>query len=66
MIAPWLILLCATLVTVSGRSQMRDMADLQWFDSVASKRDAGYWNDCEFSPMSCLLRRRRSALRVLQ
>ncbi|VDK49409.1 unnamed protein product [Cylicostephanus goldi] len=43
------------------RFQMRDVPDMQWFDSVASKRDAGYWNDCEFSPMSCLLRRRRSA-----
>ncbi|CAI5440721.1 unnamed protein product [Caenorhabditis angaria] len=26
-----------------------------------NKRADGYgWNDCEFSPMSCLLRRRRS------
>uniref|UniRef100_A0A1I7XU56 DUF1653 domain-containing protein n=1 Tax=Heterorhabditis bacteriophora TaxID=37862 RepID=A0A1I7XU56_HETBA len=31
------------------------------YDLVAEKRDMnGYgWNDCEFSPLSCLLRRRR-------
>ncbi|WKX93863.1 hypothetical protein Q1695_011266 [Nippostrongylus brasiliensis] len=67
MIAPWLILLLATLVsTSSARSQSRDVPELQWLETVAAKRDAGYWNDCEFSPMSCLLRRRRSVLRSMQ
>ncbi|KJH42926.1 hypothetical protein DICVIV_11075 [Dictyocaulus viviparus] len=64
MIAPWLILLIATLVTTSAKSQWRDFPIMQWPDTAAAKRDAGYWNDCEFSPMSCLLRKKRSILRA--
>uniref|UniRef100_A0A0K0D9J5 Acetyltransferase n=1 Tax=Angiostrongylus cantonensis TaxID=6313 RepID=A0A0K0D9J5_ANGCA len=46
--------------------QSRDFPVMQWLDTVAAKRDAGYWNDCEFSPMSCLLRRKRAIFRTLQ
>uniref|UniRef100_A0A7I4Z8J2 LRRNT_2 domain-containing protein n=1 Tax=Haemonchus contortus TaxID=6289 RepID=A0A7I4Z8J2_HAECO len=66
MVTPWFILLLATLVTVSARTQSRDLPELQWLDMAAAKRDASYWNDCEFSPMSCLLRRRRSVPRIIQ
>ncbi|VDM56593.1 unnamed protein product [Angiostrongylus costaricensis] len=41
--------------------QSRDFPVMKWLDTVAAKRDAGYWNDCEFSPMSCLLRRKRKS-----
>ncbi|PIO75922.1 peptidase family M13 [Teladorsagia circumcincta] len=40
------------------KCRSRDLPDLQWLDIGAAKRDNSYWNDCEFSPMSCLLRRR--------
>ncbi|CAB3411137.1 unnamed protein product [Caenorhabditis bovis] len=33
------------------------------FELLAAKRGDGFgWNDCEFSPLSCLLRKRRSAM----
>ncbi|PIC47748.1 hypothetical protein B9Z55_006987 [Caenorhabditis nigoni] len=33
------------------------------FELLTAKRGDGYgWNDCEFSPLSCLLRRRRRSI----
>ncbi|CAL2032088.1 hypothetical protein CAEBREN_06314 [Caenorhabditis brenneri] len=33
------------------------------FELLTEKRGDGYgWNDCEFSPLSCLLKRRRRSI----
>uniref|UniRef100_A0A7E4ZXX3 Uncharacterized protein n=1 Tax=Panagrellus redivivus TaxID=6233 RepID=A0A7E4ZXX3_PANRE len=45
------------------RRQLRSPYDVMTY---ADKREPaqGYWDECQFSPMSCLLRRRRRAVQM--
>ncbi|CAJ0564615.1 unnamed protein product, partial [Mesorhabditis spiculigera] len=64
------LLVAATLMSMVTSARIHhhknapiDDQHVRWVD-LLEKRDIGKmgygWNDCEFSPMSCLLRRRRS------